>query len=69
MQKLNYNNLKHLQQFAKALLLVKYQLIIPVKDIILLEAGCDKYSDVDYLYFKIGNIYYNYRNNNLEMII
>ena len=69
MQKLNYNNLKHLQQFAKALILIKYQLIIPTKDIILLEAGCDKYGDINYLYFRIGDVYYDYRNKSLKMIL
>lgn len=67
-KKLNYDNQKHLQEFAKALLIVKRQLIVPAKDIILLEGGCDKYGFIDYLYFRIGDIHYDYRNDKLDMM-
>lgn len=66
--KLNYKNNNHLQQFAKALILVKYQIIVKTKDIVLLEAGFDKNYEIDYLLFRYTDVEYKYRNNKLEMI-
>ena len=66
---LNYKNKKHLQEFAKALILVKWQILVKKEHIILLEAGCNEREEIDYLLFKLGDIEYRYSNGKVEILI
>lgn len=68
MRKLNYDNNDDLRLFARALLLVSFQEVVKCKDIVLLEAGCDKHGKIDYLLFRQGGLLYKYDGNQLSII-